>query len=245
VTGEAKSIEAYDLLERVASFDADMEVMHPNRQVMVDVALDFLPWGREAKLTALDLGVGTGFFTRELLARFPAAKVVGIDGAPTMMDLARARLGRSDDRVDFRLGDFREIDQLFEAGETFDLVVSSYALHHLTGQEKESVVRRCVERLIPGGWFANADLIVGASPELEAEYQASRIDGILQRANAHDDRFRNADRVRRFLDDLEEREGDQPRLLLDDLATLKAAGLTAVDALWVEDREAVTVGRAP
>ena len=33
------SIDAYDLPARVASYDADMDVMHPNRTKMVDTAL--------------------------------------------------------------------------------------------------------------------------------------------------------------------------------------------------------------
>ena len=37
------SITAYDLSARVASYDADMEIMHPNRSKMVDIALEILP----------------------------------------------------------------------------------------------------------------------------------------------------------------------------------------------------------
>ncbi|MGB8326897.1 MAG: hypothetical protein WCE48_04890 [Steroidobacteraceae bacterium] len=55
-----QSIDAYDLPQRVASYDADMDLMHPNRSKMVRVALQILPYLREAPLWALDLGAGTG-----------------------------------------------------------------------------------------------------------------------------------------------------------------------------------------
>jgi hypothetical protein len=41
---ETRSIKAYDIPERVASYDAEMELMHPNRSKMVAVALEVLPF---------------------------------------------------------------------------------------------------------------------------------------------------------------------------------------------------------
>lgn len=40
---DKNSIAAYDLPDRVASYDVDMEIMHPNRSKMVDIALEILP----------------------------------------------------------------------------------------------------------------------------------------------------------------------------------------------------------
>jgi hypothetical protein len=37
------SIAAYELPARVASYDADMDVMHPNRHKMVGIALEIFP----------------------------------------------------------------------------------------------------------------------------------------------------------------------------------------------------------
>jgi len=235
-------IDAYDLPARVASYDADMDVMHPNRHKMIEVALDFLPRSVGGAFTALDLGVGTGLFAGELLKRYPEARVVAVDGAEAMVDLARTRLGALADRVDFRVGDFRDLDDLLEAEEMFSVVISSYALHHLSGSEKEEVVRACGRRLRPGGCFLNADLIIGDSDAVEVRFQELRIDGILERAPEGDPRFADALTTRRFLDDLEEGEGDQPRRLGEDIDTMKAAGLVSVGAVWVEHREAVMVG---
>ena len=87
-----RSIAAYDVSERVKRYDADMELMHPNRSKMVQVALEVLPFPKTAALRAIDLGIGTGYFTERFLNDFPKSRVLGIDGAQAMIELAKARL---------------------------------------------------------------------------------------------------------------------------------------------------------
>jgi hypothetical protein len=72
-----KGIDGYDLPQRVADYDAEMELMHPNRAKMVEVALEVLPFGVEGPLRALDLGIGTGYFTSRLLEAYPRPRSTG------------------------------------------------------------------------------------------------------------------------------------------------------------------------
>ena len=115
---ECGSIKAYDFPERVASYDADMDLMHPNRRKMVDIALEVFPFDPRAYFTALDLGVGTGFFSQEVLRRFPNCQVIAIDGSPSMTEMAKIRLAPQLKRVDLRVGDFRRLKGLLPAGES-------------------------------------------------------------------------------------------------------------------------------
>jgi len=236
------SIEAYDLPERVASYDADMDLMHPKRPEMVEIALEVLPFDPDASFTALDLGVGTGFFTQAVLKNFPNSRVIAIDGASAMVDMAKARLGIQANRVDFRVGDFRSLKRLLPVGESGELVYSSYALHHLTADEKRSVVRAALNFLKPGGWFLNADLVVAPSPEAEARIQQIRVQGIVRRAAGRDIRFADTSSTRKFLDDLEARDQDKPLPLSEDLRIFDEAGLGNATVFWAEYREAVTGG---
>jgi tRNA (cmo5U34)-methyltransferase len=238
-----KSIDAYDSRKRVAAYDADMEVMHPNRSKMVGIALQVLPFEADARLKGLDLGVGTGYFTERFLETFPRSKVYGVDGAKSMVDLARARLGALGKRLDFRVGDFRDLATLLGGVEGLDVVYSSYALHHLTREEKTSVVKEAVSLLRPGGWFVNADLIVAETPHLENRIQDIRVKGIVERAGGVDPRFVDYEATRGFLDQLEANEGDQPLTLQDDLSVLRDGGLRDVAVFWLEYREAVIGGR--
>jgi tRNA (cmo5U34)-methyltransferase len=107
-----QSIAAYDVSHRVKTYDADMELMHPNRSKMVQVALEVFPFTKTAALRAIDLGIGTGYFTERFLHQFPNSRVLGIDGAHAMVDLAKARLRSSASRVEFVIGDFRKLKEL-------------------------------------------------------------------------------------------------------------------------------------
>ena len=237
-----RSIAAYDVSQRVKTYDADMELMHPNRSKMVQIALEVLPFPKTAPLRAIDLGIGTGYFTKQFLDHFPNSRVLGIDGAQAMIELAKARLKSLASRVEFVIGDFRNLQQLAPGAGMADVVFSAYALHHLGRPDKERVLREVVELLVPGGWFINADLIIADSPELESRLQELRIAGIVERAGGSDNRFPDSASTRQFLADLERKEADHP-LTLEDLALLRSSGLKNVSAFWLEYRELVSGGR--
>ena len=238
-----RSIAAYDVSQRVKTYDADMELMHPNRTKMVQVALEVLPFQKTAALRAIDLGIGTGYFTERFLNHFPNSRVLGIDGAQAMIDLAKARLTSLASRVEFVIGDFRKLQELAPDASTVDVVFSAYALHHLSRADKEMVLRQVAELLAPGGWFVNADLLVADSPELESRLQEIRIAGIVERAGGADSRFANPALTRQFLADLELKEADQPLTLAEDLEVLRTSGLKNVSAFWLEYRELVSGGQ--
>jgi tRNA (cmo5U34)-methyltransferase len=238
-----RSIAAYDVSQRVKTYDADMELMHPNRSKMVQIALEVLPFPETAPLRAIDLGIGTGYFTEHFLNHFPNSQILGIDGAQAMIELAKARLRSLASRVEFVIGDFRKLQELAPGAGTSDVVFSGYALHHLGRADKKMVLRQVVELLVPGGWFVNADLIVADSPELESRLQELRVAGIVERAGGSDHRFADSASTRRFLADLEQNERDQPLTLAEDLALLRSSGLENVSAFWLEYRELVSGGQ--
>ena len=237
------SIAAYDVSQRVKTYDADMELMHPNRSKMVQIALELLPFPATTALRAIDLGIGTGYFTECFLNKFPNGRVFGIDGAPAMIELARARLKSLESRVECVIGDFRRLQELAAGADTVDVIFSSYALHHLSRPDKEAVLKQIVALLVPGGWFLNADLIVADSAELETRLQQIRIAGIVERAGGADDRFADSALTRQFLANLELKEADQPLTLAEDLAVLRSSGLKNVSAFWLEYRELVSGGQ--
>src|SRR3954447_18447854 len=131
-----RSIAAYDVSQRVKTYDGDMELMHQNRSKMVQIALEVLPFPKTAALRAIDLGIGTGYFTERFLKNFPNSRVFGIDGAQAMIELAKARLTSLASRVEFVLGDFRQLQELARDAGPVDVIFSAYALHHLTRPDK-------------------------------------------------------------------------------------------------------------
>lgn len=243
----ADAVAAYDDEALVRRYDADMDVMHPNRAHMARIVGEWLDVPREAPLRFADLGTGTGHLARTLLERFPRARLVAVDGAKAMIALARARFASDAARVEFRTADFREPARVFPPGEApFDAIVSSFALHHLGPEEKLAILAAARAALRPGaGWFLNADLILAGAPAVDERVQALRVEGIVRRSAGRDPRFADAAAARATVEGVARRDGDRPMTLADDLALLARAGFDPAAALWVEYREAVTAGRAP
>jgi tRNA (cmo5U34)-methyltransferase len=105
----------------------------PLYRELQDAAIDAIPF---APQRVLELGVGTGETTRRLLARYPEAKVTGLDSTPEMVFHAR-NLG-----VDVRLA--RMEDPLPDG--PWDVVVSVLAVHHLGEAAKQDLFRRVREQ---------------------------------------------------------------------------------------------------
>lgn len=91
----------------------------------------------------LDAGCGPGLYAEQLLAR--GARVTAVDVSPTMVRLARERLG---DQTEVRVHDLeRPLDWLPD--ERFDLVLLALVLHHL--DDRRGALAELHRVLRPGG----------------------------------------------------------------------------------------------
>jgi tRNA (cmo5U34)-methyltransferase len=106
----------------------------------------------------LELGTGTGETAHRVLARHPAAVLVGVDASAEMLGHARAALPA--DRVDLRIA--RLEDPLPDG--RFDVVVSVLTVHHLDGRGKAALFGRVAAILAPGGRFVVGDVVVPLKP---------------------------------------------------------------------------------
>jgi trans-aconitate 2-methyltransferase len=78
----------------------------------------------------LDAGCGTGQVTEHLLERLPEGHVVALDGSPSMIDQARARLG--EERVEYRVHDL--LDPIAIA--PVDAVLSTATFHWIPDHDR-------------------------------------------------------------------------------------------------------------
>lgn len=93
----------------------------------------------------LDLGCGFGDFAREARAR-GAAAVLGIDVSQRMLEVARSQT--HDPSIEYRCC---SIERFEPDEESFDIVVSSLALHYLA--DYPGVLNRVCRGLVPSGRF--------------------------------------------------------------------------------------------
>jgi len=112
------------------------------KQTLVD-ALDC-----RAGSSVLDVGCGTATLASMISARFPAARIFGIDGDASVIERGRHKARRAAVAVDLQLG---LAQQLPYADGAFDYVVSSLFFHHLSRALKEQVAREIQRVLRPGG----------------------------------------------------------------------------------------------
>ena len=106
----------------------------------------------------LDLGVGAGETARRALQMHPDARLVGIDSSAEMLRGAAAVLPH--ERVTLLQQDLSEtLPQ-----ETFDLVISALAIHHLEGARKAKLFGEVAGRLRPGGLFVMGDVVIPEHP---------------------------------------------------------------------------------
>ncbi|HXF60291.1 MAG TPA: class I SAM-dependent methyltransferase [Caldilineaceae bacterium] len=109
----------------------------------------------------VDLGAGTGN-TALLIPQ--AAAIICVDLSARMIELARPKLAHRPEvrfvQADL-LGFFDDLDFGAEFGApAFDALVSTYAVHHLTEDEKDELFHRIARHLRPGGRAAFGDLMV-------------------------------------------------------------------------------------
>ena len=107
--------------------------------------------------SCVDLGAGTGFVTMALAPL--VSSVLAVDISPAMVS-ALAKRAAEDGlaNVSAQVGDLSDF-QLPPA--STDLVVSSYALHHLVDADKRALVARSAEWLRPGGRLVIGDMMFG------------------------------------------------------------------------------------
>ncbi|PAU58995.1 malonyl-[acyl-carrier protein] O-methyltransferase BioC [Pseudomonas sp. PIC25] len=146
--------------------------------------LDRLPEGF-APERWLDLGSGTGHFSRALAERFPAAEGIALDIAEGMLRHARPLGGARR----FVAGDAERLP-LREA--SLDLIFSSLAVQWCA--DFAAVLGEARRVLRPGGAFAFSSLCVGTLQELRDSWQA--VDGFV-----HVNRFRRFEDYRQLAED--------------------------------------------
>lgn len=128
----------------------------------------------------LDLGCGTGTLALMIKSAVPGADVTGIDGDARVLSIARAKAARSGHSIQWDEGlAFR----LPYPDASFDIVVSSLVIHHLTCLDKVHAFREVRRVVRPAGSFHMVDF--GPAFSSITRLQA----GLMRRLEHADDNF--------------------------------------------------------
>jgi ubiquinone/menaquinone biosynthesis C-methylase UbiE len=132
----------------------------------------------------LDVGSGTGTMSVLVKQAFPGAQVVGLDGDPQILEIARSKAESLGLEIQFDQGMSFELPY---PEHSFDVVLTSMMLHHLTLEDKQQTAREMYRVLRPGGKLFGADFAAPRSPFGKAlrpitrrfERVAENVDGLL------------------------------------------------------------------
>ena len=178
-----------------------------------------LEWIPQRPARVLDLGSGDGRLLSIVFEARRPAEAVALDFSPAMLERLHARFA-DNETVSVVAHDFDA--PLPATLGTFDVVVSSFAIHHVIDARKRELYREIHARLRPGGTFCNLEHVASSTEALHHAFLAQ-------------------------LDIAPENE-DPSNKLLDvetQLAWLREIGFSDVDCHWKWRELALIAGRRP
>jgi len=111
----------------------------------------------------LELGCGTGNLTRLIAKRWPESQI-------TIVDISKEMLKETSQRLNSP--NLTPIESTFEAlafpDSSFDLVMSSFSIHHMLDADKRNLFHQLAHWLKPDGFFVMGDMLVPESAHLRS-----------------------------------------------------------------------------
>jgi len=102
----------------------------------------------------LDVGCGTGTMAVLIKQIYPGADVVGLDGDPQILEIARSKARALETAIRFEQGMSFNLPY---PDDSFDAVTTSMMLHHLERNDKQKTAEEMYRVLRPGGKLYGAD----------------------------------------------------------------------------------------
>ncbi|MDI9244889.1 malonyl-ACP O-methyltransferase BioC [Marinobacter sp. CHS3-4] len=212
-----KSVIARDFGAASRTYDPAARLQRYMGQVMVDRILPVSDRDSERRGLALDLGCGTGWFTREIGERGRVEHTVGVDLAPGMLQFAKSACPTDLQwlAADAEVLPFKD--------NSVDLIFSNLMIQW--AENPEQVLSECRRVLKPGGQLMMSTLLDGTLFELKEAWHKADPD------HQHVNRFDTADSYASWVNrTLPEARLSQETILLDYptpmalLSELKAIG---------------------
>jgi ubiquinone/menaquinone biosynthesis C-methylase UbiE len=150
----------------------------------------------------LDVGCGTGTLDILVKQKYPASDVVGLDGDSRILEVARSKVKEHGFEIQFEQGMSFDLPY---PDESFDVVLTSLMLHHLSRDDKQKTAAEMCRVLRRGGRLFGMDFTESRSFVGRAirpltrrlERVADNLDGFLpvmfEKAG-----FRNYEEIRRY-----------------------------------------------
>jgi tRNA (cmo5U34)-methyltransferase len=200
-------------------YDDWMRRALPGYDDLFATATSLIPYESGRPIEVLDLGAGTGLFSKCVLDAFPNARFTLVDLAEKLLDVARQRFAGRPAQFAYVTADYRGVEPTPQV----DVVISSLSIHHLTDVEKRDLFRRVYRLVRDRGVFLNVDQIRGESPAMVELYRTRWLDYARSRGATEQQIAESLERRRTY---------DHDALLGEQLEWLREAGFASADCIY-------------
>ena len=207
-----------DTFENAAEdFDEIIIKLVPFYREMIKDLILVIPFEKNKKIDVIDLGCGTGTLSLMIKEFFTNAKITCMDMTKNMLELAKIKLSEYEN-IEYILENF----YTFNFNNKYDVVISSFALHHLiTAEDKKKFYQKIYNSLKENGFFYNLDILIGPNDEIQNFYMKKWAEFLSQ--NLSEDRVDK--NIERYY------EEDSPESIMNHLKWLEEAGFRDVDVI--------------
>jgi SAM-dependent methyltransferase len=135
-----------------------------------DILHEFLVSYFQNPFSLLDLGCGDASYTAQALLNTNIASYMGIDLSEPALEIARDNMELIGGDKLFIQGDFFElvIELVKKRKDSFDVILASFALHHLTLEQKDYIIGQFIHLLKANGVFLLIDTVRREGEQREA-----------------------------------------------------------------------------
>lgn len=214
--------------QEAQEFDTIIQQLIPHYDQMIEAMIACIPFEKEAIFSIIDLGCGTGAVAKAVQETYPNAQITCLDMSEEMLTLANEKLDHQAKCIQASFDSFT-----FET--TYDVVLSSLALHHLKDEHAHHDFYCQIYRALnDNGLFINTDVVKATSTATQAVFMEKWVAFMNQKIS---------------MKEIEERwlknhfEEDRPVTLMSELATLSEVGFQTIDVIYKYYNYAVYLGQ--
>jgi tRNA (cmo5U34)-methyltransferase len=179
----------------------------------------------------LDVGAGDAILLATLLESFPRAGGVAVDFSPLMLERASRRLEKFGQRAAVLEADLLNSAWKNVLAGPFDVIVSSFAIHHLPDQRKRALYQEIHDLLSIGGVFLNSEHVASTSPSGEKMF-VDAMTTHLYRGRKEKGEDVTLEQVRQDFVAPADRAANILALVEDQCRWLREIGFRDVDCFW-------------
>ncbi|OKH19828.1 methyltransferase type 12 [Hydrococcus rivularis NIES-593] len=179
-SSQDKNYEVWKNAELSKAFLEGVRGAIPLAAEQIDMLLRVIQLTQTKVENFLDLGCGNGILGRSIYQHYPKAKGSFLDISENMLTAAKNSLKLEQNNSVFILQNFGQKEWLNSVTQEapFDVIVSGFAIHHLSDERKKELYQEIYQILKPGGVFLNLEHVASQSKLGEEGFDRLFVDAL-------------------------------------------------------------------